>query len=97
MLVDGRNGWILRLTDSNFIEITDEYFPGNDLGTKAPTSVTYNDTYFIVNIPNTNQYYYSWSYYAYQANNQDNDRASTQKRYSVSQGYATTYSDRQTE
>ena len=65
MLVDGVNGWILRLADNNFTRITDEYFPGNDLGTLAPTSVTYLDTYFIVNIPNTNQYYWSNGFYTW--------------------------------
>lgn len=63
MLVDGTNGWILRYSDSNFTKITDEYFPGIEDGTLAPTHVTYLDTYFIVNIPNTNEYYWSTSYY----------------------------------
>lgn len=63
IIVDGRDGWILRFSDGNFTQITDEYFPSNALGTVAPTHVTYLDTYFIVNIPNTNQYFYSTSYY----------------------------------
>ena len=63
MLVDGVAGYILRYTDNNFTKITDEYFPGVDAGTLAPTSVTYLDTYFIVNVPDTDQYYYSTSYY----------------------------------
>lgn len=64
MVVDGANGWILRLADNNWTKITDEYFPGNDSGTLAPTHVTYLDTYFIVNNRNTNEYYYSTSYYS---------------------------------
>lgn len=72
MLVDGNSGWILRFSDDNFTRIMDEYFPGNDLGTLAPTTVTFLDTYFIVNIPNTNQYYYSTSYYV-----RDHDNIST--------------------
>lgn len=63
MLVDGQDGWIFRMTDNNFTRITDEFFPGNDIGTLAPTHVTYLDTYFIVNVVNTNQYYWSTSYY----------------------------------
>lgn len=63
MIVDGTAGYILRFTDNNFTRITDEYFPGVDAGTLAPTKVTYLDTYFICNVPNTDQYYYSTSYY----------------------------------
>lgn len=63
MLVDGIGGWILRFTDNNWTRITDEYFPGVDAGTLAPTKVTYLDTYFICNVPDTDQYYYSTSYY----------------------------------
>lgn len=75
MLVDGINGWILRLSDSNFTMITDQYYPGNGLdGSLAPTKVTYLDTYFIVNVPGSNQYYYSTSYYV---SNNDADTAST--------------------
>lgn len=62
-IVDGIAGYILRLIDNNLTRITDEYFPGVQEGTDAPTHVTYLDTYFIVNVPNTNQYYYSNSSY----------------------------------
>jgi hypothetical protein len=67
MLVDGQAGWILRYADGNLTKITDEYFPGNDamLGQVAPTFVTYLDTYFIVNVPNTNQYYWSNGFYTW--------------------------------
>jgi hypothetical protein len=67
MLVDGVNGWIFRYTDNNFTVISDPYFPGVGAGTVPPTWVTYNDTYFIVNLPNTNQFYYSYTYYVSQA------------------------------
>lgn len=63
MIVDGTSGYILRYKDNNFAVITDEYFPGNSEGTLAPTHLVYLDTYFIVNVPNTNEYYYSESYY----------------------------------
>lgn len=65
MIVDGVSGWILRLNDSNFTRITDGYFPGNDLGTLAPTAVTYMDTYFVVNIPNSLDYYWSNGFYTW--------------------------------
>lgn len=65
MLVDGVDGWILRYTDSNVTRITDTNFPGQDGGNPAPTFVTYLNTYFIVNIPNTNQYYWSNNYYTW--------------------------------
>lgn len=61
--VDGTNGWILNFADNNWTIISDEYFPGNSQATLAPTHVCYIDTYFIVNVPNTNEYYYSESYY----------------------------------
>ena len=59
MFVDGKDGWILRLADSNWTKITDEYFPGNGNGTLSPTFVTFLDERFIVNNPDSNQYYYS--------------------------------------
>lgn len=63
MIVDGTSGYILRYKDANFTVITDEYFPGNSEGTLAPTHLVYIDTYFVCNVPNTNEYYYSESYY----------------------------------
>lgn len=63
ILVDGRAGWIFDYVTQNFTQITDEYFPGNSEGTNAPTHVTYIDTYFIVNVPNKNEYQWSNSYY----------------------------------
>lgn len=63
MLVDGQNGWILRYSDSNFTMITDEYFPGNTPETAAPTFVIYIDTYFVVNVPNSNKFYWSTNFY----------------------------------
>lgn len=63
MIVDGVKGYIFRYADNNLSIITDEFFPGVQDGTLAPTDVTFLDTYFIVNIPNSNQYYWSTSYY----------------------------------
>lgn len=63
ILVDGTNGWILNFANNNWTIISDEFFPGNSQATLAPTHVCYIDTYFIVNVPNTNEYYYSESYY----------------------------------
>jgi hypothetical protein len=68
-LVDGYNGYILRYTDNNLTAISDPYFPGVAAGTITPTCCTYLDTYFIVNVPGTNQYYWSTSYYMSQLNN----------------------------
>lgn len=63
ILVDGVNGWIYDFVHNTFLKITDQYFPGNTQATKAPTHVCYLDCYFICNVPNTNEYYYSESYY----------------------------------
>lgn len=59
MLVDGKAGYIFEYAKNSLDRITDEYFPGNADGTKAPTHVSYNDLRFIINVPNTNKYYYS--------------------------------------
>lgn len=59
MLVDGVAGYIFRYSDSNLTQIRDEYFPANVLGSKCPTHVDVVDTYFVINIPNTNTYYWS--------------------------------------
>lgn len=64
MLVDGSNGWIYDYTKATFTQITDEYFPGND-GQNAPSSVVCLDTYFIINAPKTNSYYWSHPSYEY--------------------------------
>jgi hypothetical protein len=85
MLVDGVNGWILKLENNNLTQITDGNFPGNDLGTKAPTHVTYLDTYFIVNIRDSNQYYWSNSMYSYE----DVDGTPHEYDPAVTQGYWT--------
>lgn len=61
--VDGVNGWIFDYVTATFTKITDESFPGNSAGTLAPTHVTYLDTYFIANNPNSNDYFWSESYY----------------------------------
>jgi hypothetical protein len=71
-IVDGSDGWILREADNNLTRISDEYFPGNGYGTLAPTHVTFLDTYFIVNNPESNQYYYSTASYV-----RDHDNTST--------------------
>jgi len=73
MLVDGSAGYIFDYTTITFTQIRDEYFPGNAEGTLAPTHVAYNDTRFIINVPNTNEYYYSNPYYAYNADNTSKD------------------------
>jgi hypothetical protein len=61
MLVDGEGGYIFDYAHNDWRRITDEYFPGNDpsLGTLAPNYVDCIDTYFIVNVPGTNTYYWS--------------------------------------
>jgi hypothetical protein len=64
MIVDGMNGWIYDFTTATFTKITDQYFPGNN-DQSAPNTVVCIDTYFIVNIPSTNSYYWSNSYYQY--------------------------------
>lgn len=63
MLVDGFNGWIYDYQTGNFSVISDEYFPGNAAGTRAPTHVGYLDTYFIVNVADSDTYYWSEPYY----------------------------------
>ena len=84
IIVDCVNGYILQFGDNNFTMITDENFPGNYLGSIAPTHVTFLDTYFIVNIPNTNQYFYSTSYYV-----RDHDDTSTPYDPNEPNGYWT--------
>lgn len=74
ILVDGTAGWIYCYADAvtglpTFAQIVDEYFPGNSQGTKAPTHVCYLNSYFIVNNPNSNQYYWSSSFYQSDLNN----------------------------
>jgi len=84
MLVDGESGYIIQLFSpavrtsdppsvpvSVFTKITDEYFPGVGAGTLAPTFVTFIDTCFVVNNPNTNQYFYSTFNYVYSLANVD--------------------------
>lgn len=63
ILVDGTAGYILNLKDNTFNIIKDESFPGNADETTAPTHVAYLDTYFIVNNPAGNNYYWSNSFY----------------------------------
>lgn len=84
MIVDGMNGWIYDFTTATFTQITDQYFPGND-GQNAPTSVCCIDTYFIINIPGTNSYYWSNPSYQYV------DSAEVYQNYDplVSDGYWT--------
>ena len=74
ILVDGTAGWILNFVNDNWTQITDENFPGNSQATQAPTHVAYIDTYFIVNVPGTNEYYYSESYYMYHDDANDTSR-----------------------
>lgn len=63
LIVDGKAGYIFNYKDQGFVKITDEYFPGNSEGTDAPTHCTYIDSYFLVNVPNKNEYLWSNSYY----------------------------------
>lgn len=69
MLVDGKYGYIYKMDDANFTRIQDEYFPGNDIGVPAPTSVAYLTTHFVVNVQGNNQYYYSNPGYTSDLNN----------------------------
>lgn len=63
MIVDGLNGYIYDFSKTTFTKIDDEYFPGNN-DLSSPISVCCIDTYFVVNVPNSNSYY--WSYPSYQ-------------------------------
>lgn len=69
MLVDGKAGYIYDYSTATFNIITDEYFPGNSEDTIAPTHVVFNDTRFLVNVPNSNSYYWSTEYYMYALDN----------------------------
>jgi len=55
IIVDGDSGYIYTLASGAFVEITDADFPG-------ASSVTENDGFFIVNKPDTGQFYISQSY-----------------------------------
>lgn len=63
IIVDGNAGYIHNLKDNLFDRIADESFPGNADGTTAPTHCAYLNTYFVVNNPSKNEYYWSNSYY----------------------------------
>lgn len=65
MLVDGGDGWIFEYVKNVLTRITDANFPSITDGNPAPTSVAYIDTYFVVNLPNSNTYYWSNSYYTW--------------------------------
>lgn len=54
VLVDGANGWAIRMSDRAFAAISDPTFYG-------ALSVAYLDTYFILNRPNTAQFFISLS------------------------------------
>lgn len=54
VLVDGQNGYVIDMDNNNFAQITDPNFYGAD-------QVKLLDTFFIFNIPNTNQFYISVS------------------------------------
>lgn len=69
IIVDGKNGYIFNLKDNTFNTITDESFPGIADATMAPTHVAYLNTYFVVNNPAKNEYYWSNSYYKRESNN----------------------------
>ena len=82
ILVDGTGGWIFDYKTETLVQITDEYFPGNSENTLAPTFVTYINTYFIVNEPNSNTYYWSNSYYM-----RNHDNTTSEYSPTESQGY----------
>lgn len=82
IIVDGLAGYIFDYSTQTFVQITDEYFPGNSENTLAPTHVTYIDTYFIVNSPATNQYLWSNTYYQ-----RNHDNTTTDYDPNESQGY----------
>lgn len=64
ILVDGLKGYIYDMLGGTFATITDEYFPGGaTTGGTAPTHVQCINTYFLVNAPGTNLYYWSNPYY----------------------------------
>jgi hypothetical protein len=70
IIVDGLNGYIFDFTKLTFTKITDQYFPGNN-DLSSPSSVCCIDTYFIVNAPNTNSYYWSNPSYQYLDSNEN--------------------------
>lgn len=53
ILVDGTSGYILTLSNDTFAKITDSDFPN------GARTVAYIDTYFIVGMPNTQQFFIS--------------------------------------
>ena len=53
MVVDGTDGWIYNTSTHVFSQITDGDFPAN------PQTVTFNDSYFIVNAGGTQKFYIS--------------------------------------
>lgn len=55
MLVDGEDGYIFTLADNDFEDITDDDFPG-------ASTVTFLDGYFVVNKPDTAEFYISGLY-----------------------------------
>lgn len=55
MIVDGTYGYIYNIAAGTVTQITDPDFPGAD-------NVTFNDGYFIVNKPNSGQFFISGSY-----------------------------------
>ena len=55
MIVDGANGYIFTLATNGFAAIADADFPGGD-------TVTFQDGYFIVNKPDSAQFYISALY-----------------------------------
>ena len=86
ILVDGRAGYIFDFTLNNFKQILDEAFPGINTAF-GPTHVSCIDTYFIVNNPLTNEYYWSNSYYKYATDTESGSTNFTDYDPNVINGY----------
>lgn len=71
IIVDGSAGYHFQFVDNSFAVITDSYFPGVGEESNAPTHVVCIDSYFIVNEPGTNKYYWSTPNYIEEAFNPD--------------------------
>lgn len=63
IFVDGDAGYIYDYSTETLRQIQDDYFPGTTDQGLAPTHVVALDTYFLVNVPGTNGYLWSNSYY----------------------------------
>ena len=71
MLVDGQGGWILNMNTNVFLPITDSEFPD------SARSVTFQDGYFIVEVPGTGRFQLSSLYDGFLWNGLDTETASS--------------------